>query len=538
MAHSSSLLNVLSRPARSRSGSFSRSLSPCVRGGESSGLSRSPSGLKPPQLSTLAASATHRSRPTSRSELATGRVEHMLSPIPHRGVPEIHVRSLGSSTLQQGLDGITGTGDLISQKRAEAFSTAACPVPNDELNVAVGSNLMSGTNLTEHDVMMLHFYSKFNPSPVSMGNFLSHGNGTGKLEDSFLFLRREIPVRLANSLSELLLLPDELKENKHCKMIQEEFAMSFKEIVEFENLPNDPETHAAFNETLFRIRQRHIDTVPKMAEAILSTNVSDLSDGTNKSIQYFLDRLYMSWISIKMLISHHKLTYCPDESKTKAIGMVGSIDPNCDVAKVAEAAFENAQFLCDQMYMDAPKLKLQVLDAANPQAKSVQFSYIPSHLYHMFFEVFKNSMRATMEFHEGEDSIPEIEVQIVKGKSDISIKISDNGGGMSRTLADKIFMYLYTSAGQVKLPGGDMGGTTSTSTPMHGLGYGLPLSRLYARYLGGDIKVSSCDGLGTDAFIYLKSIKSHAHETLPIYNATSVNKLTNTSTQVADWTTD
>ena len=56
--------------------------------------------------------------------------------------------------------------------------------------------------------------------------------------------------------------------------------------------------------------------------------------GVDSRIQYFLDRLYMSWISIKMLISHHKLIYCPDESKSTPIGMVGSIDPTCDVAKV------------------------------------------------------------------------------------------------------------------------------------------------------------------------------------------------------------
>lgn len=37
-----------------------------------------------------------------------------------------------------------------------------------------------------------------------------------------------------------------------------------------------------------------------------------------------------------------------------------------------------------------------------------------------------------------------------------------------------------------------------------GYGYGLPISRLYARYLHGDLVLLSCDGFGTDSLIYLK----------------------------------
>ena len=261
-------------------------------------------------------------------------------------------------------------------------------------------------------------------------------------------------------------------------------------------------------------------------------------DRLNIAIQYFLDRLYMSRISIQMLIAHHKSLYCPEESKAVDLGNTGTIDPKCDAVKVAKMAYENAAFLCEQIYMDAPKLDIEWVDLTDTEKSSVEFVYIPSHLYHMFFEVFKNSMRATMEFHEDADTLPDVKVQVVKSPQDISVKISDQGGGISRSISENCFLYLYTSASRVKLTSGDMGGTTSTNTPMHGLGYGLPLSRLYARYFGGDMKMASCDGYGTDTYIYLRALESDAREMLPIFNANSSFKLKDTSNQVEDWTKD
>lgn len=62
----------------------------------------------------------------------------------------------------------------------------------------------------------------------------------------------------------------------------------------------------SFVTTLVNIRNRHNDVVPTMAQGVIEYKEAFGEDPvTNQNIQYFLDRLYMSRISIRMLINQH-----------------------------------------------------------------------------------------------------------------------------------------------------------------------------------------------------------------------------------------
>lgn len=134
-------------------------------------------------------------------------------------------------------------------------------------------------------------------------------------------------------------------------------------------------------------------------------------------------------------------------------------------------------------------------------------------------ELLKNSMRATVEFH-GVDvaEFPPIKVVIADGNDneDVVIKVSDEGGGISRSNMEKIWSYLFTTA-DPKIQKGMIGqkGENETNAPLAGLGYGLPISRSYCRYFGGDLSIMSMEGHGTDAFVYLARL-GNCREPLPI----------------------
>ncbi|XP_018562888.1 pyruvate dehydrogenase (acetyl-transferring) kinase, mitochondrial isoform X2 [Anoplophora glabripennis] len=378
---------------------------------------------------------------------------------------------------------------------------------------------------------MLDFYSQFNPSPLSIKKFIDFGLNASE-KKSFIFLRKELPVRLANIMKEIALLPENLLRMPSVVAVNDWYMRSFQEIIEFEKKePNDATLEHFCNE-LVKIRNRHTNVVETMAQGVLELKEShDVDHHTEHSIQYFLDRFYMSRISIRMLINQHTLLFggqlenAPGPNRSKYIGC---IDTQCNIVSVIKDAYENARFLCDQYYLASPDLIIDVSQHNQlEEEKNINIVYVPSHLYHMLFELFKNSMRAVMEYHCSLDQYPPITVTVAKGKEDVCLKMSDRGGGIPRSTTDQLFKYMYSTAPQPSK-------SDAHTVPLAGYGYGLPISRLYARYFHGDLVLLSCEGHGTDAVIYMKALSNEANELLPIFNKTTW-KFYRTAVPTGDW---
>ena len=331
------------------------------------------------------------------------------------------------------------------------------------------------------------------------------------------FLRREMPVRFAHRIRDLESLPYGLGEMRSIETVKQWYQDSLDDIIAFPEISNREEDgkFVSLVETIYR---RHADTLVMIARGLHEFQQSESGRellqpaiGSTRDladlhlIHDFLDRFFLSRIGIRMLLGQYIELH--QEPRKDYIGLICN---KTSPADIAQAAAEDARYMCQRHYGDAPDVEFL-------GRNDLTFSYVPSHLYYILFELLKNSMRAVIE-HHGIDEMPMIRVVIADGEAneDVAIKISDQGGGIPRSITNKIFSYLFTTAGSAYQDAiidsnlEDFG----TENPLAGLGYGLPISRGYARYFGGDLNLMSMEGYGTDAFLHLSRLRKHK-EPLP-----------------------
>lgn len=180
------------------------------------------------------------------------------------------------------------------------------------------------------------------------------------------------------------------------------------------------------------------------------------------------------------------------------------MDTKCNPGEICEQA---AQQVRSSLASAGAGITIEVqANNCSDSRSEIEFSYIPRYLFYLVEELLLNSARATAEAGRKcraagkEDILQPIIVTVCADRQQVVIRISDRGGGVPYGCGEKIWSYQFSTSEQ------PFEAYADGTSPLSGWGMGLPLGRLYARYLGGSLELMNMPGIGVDAYLYLRRI--------------------------------
>lgn len=363
------------------------------------------------------------------------------------------------------------------------------------------------------------------PTAVTLQDLCEIGLDRARRRQHGIFLHRELRIRLAQRALELKALPGRLPERKGIREVIQwysDFVIDLEDCASPVSAREDEE----FTSLLTRIFEEHSEVIQAVAMGVheLMAEMGEDYAELQPEVDAVLRRFFMARIGLRFLLQHHI------ESFRNREGHSGILELDCSPAEILRRASKDAVMLCRATLGQAPPVLVH--ETLPKGGGDGTFTYVPMHLHYMLTEVVKNACRAVTERHaEGfDDDLPPVRCQIVHGAEDVTIRISDEGGGISRARLQDIWKFTYTTCKKTPWEAlhsrhGKPATADSASNPLQrprpgaagvlaGYGVGLTLSRLYAQYFGGDLRLMSLDGYGTDVFLHLSRLGTHC-ENLP-----------------------
>jgi pyruvate dehydrogenase kinase 2/3/4 len=296
--------------------------------------------------------------------------------------------------------------------------------------------------------------------------------------------------------------------------------ISFREIREATREAASPEE---FARVIKDVTVRHEDQASRLTFGMrewrkLRRDQGEAEEDISAFVDGFLDRVFLSWIGMSTLSAHY-LALCNGQP-------YGVVDKTCSPYGVAVQAAKVVENLGKDTLARPPKVEVRFHGIES----SSTLPLIPTYLFYILQELLKNSVRAAGDRHEVElasheeasteameDPAPVI-VRVSSDKDQVALQIFDRGGGIPFERQPHVWSYMYSTAkgSRVCTETGRLLEETAEPSPLAGFGVGLPLSRLYAEYLGGSLHLMSMPNFGTYAYLFLQT-SSQKEEALPTY---------------------
>uniref|UniRef100_A0A8H7Y4D3 26S proteasome regulatory subunit 7 homolog n=1 Tax=Psilocybe cubensis TaxID=181762 RepID=A0A8H7Y4D3_PSICU len=398
---------------------------------------------------------------------------------------------------------------------------------------------------------LLARYESTPPRPLNLAQLLSYGHPTTpeSVLSSGSYALAELPRRLATRIRALEALPFIVGTNPYVTKTLNAFKEGFQWLATHPPVTNLRE-NGEFVEQLAALVQRHANDIPTMAKGFQEcsrymspTQISD-----------FLDGAIRNRISIRLIAEQHIAVSQSLDFPSDPTAYVGVVDMRCSPKSMINMCGSYVTELCEATLGGSPAIMIDGYTDAT-------FPYVPVHLEYMLTEILKNSFRATVEhqakLHNQSASLityPPVTITIspptansTKGATYLSMRIRDQGGGVLPSNMARIFSYAFTTAGRgsgsMSGDGGGpyaaqhIGGSASIGGEdddansnifgeitgkglqtglgtIAGLGYGLPMSRLYAKYFGGSLDFFSLEGWGSDVYLKLRCLDEAGDSTI------------------------
>eukprot|EP01137_Pigoraptor_chileana_P002855 Opistho-2@42294 len=205
-------------------------------------------------------------------------------------------------------------------------------------------------------------FCQYKQTPISIKQFTEFGRKptSDTAYQSCKFLHNELPIRLAHMTKEIDALPQNLLSMPSVQKVRSWYVQSFQELVSYPYKTPSQKTDVYvgdFSRVIKNVLKRHAPVVTTMAQGLIELKHTLGTTAIDPSVQYFLDRFYMSRIGIRMLIGQHVEVFGDSEGQKSATA-IGVIDEKCDVRAVVEDAAQNARFLCEQYYFHSPEVEI------------------------------------------------------------------------------------------------------------------------------------------------------------------------------------
>ncbi|KAJ3365622.1 hypothetical protein GGF32_008755 [Allomyces javanicus] len=334
------------------------------------------------------------------------------------------------------------------------------------------------------------------------------------------FLQRELPVRLALRCKAFQSLPFIVGLNPHIHKVYTLYLDSLERLTSFRPVVNEDDERE-FTSMLTELVEAHVDVIQTISQGFLESR--DYMPA--QEIGQFLDKLIGARIGVRVLAEHHLALHSPQPD------FIGIVDTKLSPVSVAQHVYDYVREVAQFHFGAAPALQIDGM-------VDTTLAYIPVHLDYILAELFKNSIRATVEHYEktsgnglgslrlsaglSDDDLPPIQLTVARGPDDVVMRIRDQGGGIPYEDLQRVFEYSYTSVQGKGYNRSATGAGASTADPQSamsemmmqsgiggpiaGLGYGLGTARVYSRYFDGSLTMISLYGHGCDVFLRLKNI--------------------------------